>query len=116
MVTTWVPAAALVPKPPTASCDAVQAVIVGGNVVVVVMSPPGGGIVVTTVDSAATVLVLVGAEELVHPASISVMATVARAPSLRTLGIYSTGAGGRDVGGPRPVERGLRCSLPLFFH
>jgi hypothetical protein len=61
---------------------------------------------VGTVDSAATVCALVGRAELVHPAaSISVMATAARAPSLRTMTIYSTSAGGRYVAGRGSCRR-----------
>jgi hypothetical protein len=33
-----------------------------------------------------------GAVELVHPASARAMTTIAMAPSLRTVGIYTTGA------------------------
>ena len=61
---------------------------VGGGIVdcegsvVVVLSPPSGGIVVTTVDVGLFGLVVWPL--LVQPATISVMATAATAPSLRT--------------------------------
>lgn len=64
----------------------------------VVLSPPAGGTVVRTVDAAAAVLTVDGVLELVHPASISVMATVATTAILRTVHSYSTSAGRRDVG------------------
>ena len=62
---------------------------VGGGIVdcegsvVVVLSPPSGGIVVTTVDVGLFGLVVWPL--LVQPATISVMATAATAPNLRTV-------------------------------
>lgn len=105
MVTTWVPAAALVPKPPTVSCDAVQAVMVSGNVVEVVLSPPGGGIVVGTVAAAAfTVVGTVGELDVVQPPRTKAKTTVAVTPSFRTVVISLSAPSGVS-----PVARCGHC-------
>jgi len=96
MVVTPVPnAPLLVPKPPTVSCDAVQAVMVGGNVVVVILSPPGGEIVVGTGDDVVFVgVAAVGDVEAVQPARTRPTTTVATAMNLCiTLALLSTRSG-----------------------
>jgi len=72
-------------------------IVVPEESVVVVLSPPSGGVVVITVDVGLFGLVVWAL--VVQPASISVMATAAIAPSLRTIGIMTptiVAAGSRD--------------------
>jgi hypothetical protein len=75
MVETPVPAAPLLPKPPTVTWEAVQAAAVEiGSVVLV-----GCVVVDVLVDD------VVGTAELVQPASTSDMATITTAPSLHMM-------------------------------
>jgi hypothetical protein len=68
-------------------------------VVVVVEVVGGAGVdIQATTPVVGNVVVGVGGKvEVVHPANISVMATVATSPSLRTVHSYSTSPGRRDV-------------------
>ena len=100
-------AAAPKPRNWTRSSDLVQNGA-GASVVVVVVLEVVGGAGVDIQAMRPVVVRCGGVEEPVHPASNSVIATVATTPSLRTMQSYSTSAGCRDVGvitrsGRRPV-------------
>ena len=101
MVTTPVPAAALVPKPPTASCEGVHgwanassAASAAAAAFSAAAAAAFAAVSAFRAERAAAwaalaALVTAGEVELVHPASINVMATAAITTSLRTVLIGS---------------------------